>query len=128
MKTRTAFLAFLSVASGWHDAFLDWHELDHRPENHGGIGHVFHSERFVLPPQAHRDLAAQGPFADPGQYLMDIEPVGVDEHVRIPVDGPEQDEPGHLDAIRATGDYRIPDDLYAEIEFMAEATGLWAPR
>ena len=35
---------------------------------------------------------------------------------------------GHLDAIRATDSYRIPDDLYAEIEFMAEATGLWAPR
>lgn len=35
---------------------------------------------------------------------------------------------GHLDAIRATDDHRIPDDLYAEIEFMAEATGLWAPR
>ena len=70
MKTRTVFLAFLSVASGRHDAFLDWHELDHRPENHGGIGHIFHSERFVLPPQAHRDLAAEGPFADPGQYLM----------------------------------------------------------
>ena len=32
------------------------------------------------------------------------------------------------DAIRATDDYRIPDDLYEEIEFMAEAARLWAPR
>ena len=70
MKTRTAFLAFLSVAPRRHDAFLDWHELDHRPENHGGIDHIFHSERFVVPPGARRDLAAEGPFADPGQYLM----------------------------------------------------------
>jgi len=70
MKARTVFVAFLLVADGRHDAFLDWHELDHRPENHGGIDHIFHSERFVLPPQAHRDLAAAGPFADPGQYLM----------------------------------------------------------
>jgi hypothetical protein len=70
MKTRTAFLAFLSVAPRRHDAFLDWHELDHRPENHGGIDHIFHSERFVVLPQGHRDLAAEGPFADPGQYLM----------------------------------------------------------
>jgi hypothetical protein len=70
MKARTVFLAFLAAAPGRHDAFLDWHELDHRPENHGGIDHIFHSERFVLPPEAHRDLAADGPFADPGQYLM----------------------------------------------------------
>lgn len=70
MKTRTAFLAFLAVKPGRHDAFLDWHELDHRPENHGGIDHIFHSERFVLPPDALSDVAAEGPFADPGQYLM----------------------------------------------------------
>jgi NAD(P)-dependent dehydrogenase (short-subunit alcohol dehydrogenase family) len=37
------------------------------------------------------------------------------------------DVASHLDAIRATDDYRIPEDLYAEIEFMAEAAGLWAP-
>jgi hypothetical protein len=60
----------LSVVPGRHDAFLDWHELDHRPENHGRIGHIFHSERFVVPPQGQRDTAAEGPFADPGQYLM----------------------------------------------------------
>jgi hypothetical protein len=70
VKTRTAFLAFLAVVPGRHDAFLDWHELDHRPENHGGIDHIFHSERFVVPPQGRRDLAGEGPFADPGQYLM----------------------------------------------------------
>jgi NAD(P)-dependent dehydrogenase (short-subunit alcohol dehydrogenase family) len=37
------------------------------------------------------------------------------------------DVAAHLDAIRATDDHRIPDNLYAEIEFMAEAAGLWAP-
>jgi NAD(P)-dependent dehydrogenase (short-subunit alcohol dehydrogenase family) len=38
------------------------------------------------------------------------------------------DVAAHLDAIRATDGYRIPEDLYAEIEFMAEAAGLWDPR
>ena len=37
------------------------------------------------------------------------------------------DVAAHMDAIRATADYRIPEDLYAEIEYMAEAAGLWAP-
>jgi hypothetical protein len=34
----------------------------------------------------------------------------------------------HLDAIRATDGYRIPENLYEEIEFMAEATGIWTAR
>ena len=38
------------------------------------------------------------------------------------------DVAAHLDAIRATDGYRIPVDLYGEIEFMAEAAGLWEPR
>jgi NAD(P)-dependent dehydrogenase (short-subunit alcohol dehydrogenase family) len=38
------------------------------------------------------------------------------------------DVAAHLEAIRATDGYRIPEDLYAEIEFMAEAAGLWDPR
>jgi hypothetical protein len=72
MKAKTGFLAFLDVVPGRHDAFLDWHELDHRPENHGTIDHIFHSERFVLSPRGkqRRVLAADGPFADPGDYLM----------------------------------------------------------
>ena len=37
------------------------------------------------------------------------------------------DVAAHLDLIRATDEHRIPEDLYAEIEFMAEATGLWPP-
>jgi hypothetical protein len=72
VKADTVFVAFLSVRDGRHDAFLDWHELDHRPENHGSIDHIFHSERFVADPDAldSRVLAATGPFADPGQYVM----------------------------------------------------------
>jgi len=72
VKARTVFVAFLSVRDGRHDAFLDWHELDHRPENHGGIDHIFHSERFIAGPDmlAGRRVAGSGPFADPGQYLM----------------------------------------------------------
>jgi NAD(P)-dependent dehydrogenase (short-subunit alcohol dehydrogenase family) len=34
----------------------------------------------------------------------------------------------HLNAIRATDGYRIPENLYEEIEFMAEATGIWTAR
>jgi hypothetical protein len=34
----------------------------------------------------------------------------------------------HLDAIRATDGYCIPENLYEEIEFMAEAAGLWTAR
>ena len=34
----------------------------------------------------------------------------------------------HLDAIRATDGYRIPEHLYEEIEFMAEAAGIWTAR
>jgi hypothetical protein len=72
VKIGTVFIAFLSVEAGRHDAFLDWHELDHRPENHGGIDHIFHSERFVADPGAlsRRQVAVDGPFADPGQYVM----------------------------------------------------------
>jgi len=39
-----------------------------------------------------------------------------------------EDVAAHLAVIRATDGYRIPEDLYAEIEFMAEAAGLWGPR
>jgi hypothetical protein len=72
VKARTVFVGFLSVPDGRHDAFLDWHELDHRPENHGRIDHIFHSERFVAEPAmlVARRVAGSGPFADPGQYLM----------------------------------------------------------
>jgi hypothetical protein len=72
VKARTVFIAFLSVRDGRHDTFLDWHELDHRPENHGGIDHIFHSERFITEPgmPGHRRVASSGPFADPGQYVM----------------------------------------------------------
>jgi hypothetical protein len=72
VKARTVFIAFLSVRDGRHDAFLDWHELDHRPENHGGIDHIYHSERFIAEPDmlGLRRVASSGPFADPGQYMM----------------------------------------------------------
>jgi hypothetical protein len=72
MKARTVFVGFLSVPDGRHDAFLDWHELEHRPENHGGIDHIFHSERFIAEPGmlAARHVTGSGPLADPGQYLM----------------------------------------------------------
>jgi hypothetical protein len=72
VKIDTVFVAFLAVRDGRHDSFLDWHELDHRPENHGLISHIFHSERFVAGPDSldKRVVAGAGPFADPGQYVM----------------------------------------------------------
>lgn len=72
MKAQSVFVGLLSVFDGRHDQFLDWHELDHRPENHGLIEHLFHSERFVLSPAASAEVAGSGAgvFADAGQYLM----------------------------------------------------------
>ena len=66
------FIGLLACPPGRHAAFLDWHDLDHRPENHGQIPHIFHSARWIAPPDslAEREFEAGGPFADAGQYVM----------------------------------------------------------
>src|SRR5262245_36231379 len=72
MKAASVFVGALRVRPGCHDAFLDWHEDDHRPENHGVIPHVFHSARYIATPESvRRRRAAPGtPFEDAGTYLM----------------------------------------------------------
>jgi hypothetical protein len=60
----------LDVKDHAHDTFLDWHEHDHRPENQATIGHLVHSERFILAPGRASIAVAEGEFASPGQYLM----------------------------------------------------------
>ena len=72
MRANSIFIGLLSCPPGHHDAFLDRHEQDHRPENHGCIEHIYHSARFVAPPEslAWREAAAEGPFSDAGQYVM----------------------------------------------------------
>jgi hypothetical protein len=72
MRATSVFVGFLRCPPGHHDAFLDWHEEDHRPENHGTIEHIYHSARFIAPPEAvaRRELGPDQRFADAGQYVM----------------------------------------------------------
>jgi hypothetical protein len=72
MRAATVFVGFLNCPPGHHNAFLDWHEDDHRPENHGGIEHIYHSPRFIAPPDSlrYRQLGCEEPWGDAGQYLM----------------------------------------------------------
>jgi hypothetical protein len=72
LRARSAFVGLLHCPPGHHAAFLDWHDLDHRPENHGHIPHIFHSQRWIARPEsiAHREFAEGTAFADAGQYLM----------------------------------------------------------
>jgi hypothetical protein len=72
VKARSVFVGLLACPRGHHAAFLNWHDLDHRPENHGQIPHIFHSARWIAPPDSleRREFEAGSPFADAGQYAM----------------------------------------------------------
>jgi hypothetical protein len=72
VKAGSVFVGLLRVQPGCHDSFLDWHDDDHRPENHGVIPHLFHSARYIATPESmERRSAAPGtPFAEAGTYLM----------------------------------------------------------
>ena len=71
LKARSTFIGFLRCPPGRHEAFVTWHDTDHRPENVGQIEHVYHSERWVAPPHlaAARLVDAAGLVPDPGQYV-----------------------------------------------------------
>ena len=71
MKAASALTAFLTCPPGRHRAFNEWHDTDHRPENHGQIDHIYHSVRYVA---EREQLAArqvlEGGLAGPGgEYL-----------------------------------------------------------
>ena len=71
VKATSALTAFLACSPGRHRAFNEWHDTDHRPENHGQIEHIYHSARYVAEP---RRLAAQqvlsGGLAEPGAHYF----------------------------------------------------------
>ena len=71
MKARSALTAFLSCPPGRHRAFNEWHDADHRPENHGQIDHIYHSARYVAEPEhlAARQVLEGGLAGPGGEYL-----------------------------------------------------------
>ena len=72
MKAASAFVGTFHCEPGHHAAFLQWHDLDHRPENLGQIGHLFHSQRWIAPPGslAAREYGTRVAGTEPGEYLM----------------------------------------------------------
>jgi hypothetical protein len=71
VKANAVFVGFLRCPPGRHRAFVQWHDDDHRPENEGQIDHVYHSERWVAPPDLVSEQQADpaGLVPEPGQYL-----------------------------------------------------------
>ena len=72
MKVSSVFVGVIHCPAGRHRTFLEWHDLDHRPANLGEIPHMFHSARWVAPPEslASREVGAEWPLEDSGQYLL----------------------------------------------------------
>jgi hypothetical protein len=72
MKTASVFVGLMHCPPGRHDAFLEWHDLDHRPENVGQIPHLFHSARWIAPPESlpSRESRVDGPVTEAGEYLL----------------------------------------------------------
>jgi len=72
MRLKSIMAAFLHCPPGHHQAFNFWHDNDHRPENHGVIPHIYHSQRWVAPPEYVAARGAVDPTAFPkggGEYL-----------------------------------------------------------
>ena len=71
LRAKSVFVGFLRCPAGHHRAFTDWHDVDHRPENVAQMRHMYHSERWVSPPDmlAERHVAPDCPFDDAGHYL-----------------------------------------------------------
>jgi hypothetical protein len=72
MKVASVFVGVIHCPPGRHRAFLEWHDLDHRPANVGEIPHMFHSARWIAPPEslAAREVGADWSIQDSGQYLL----------------------------------------------------------
>ncbi|MBI2867293.1 MAG: hypothetical protein HYX97_03025 [Chloroflexi bacterium] len=69
MKVKSVFAGFLHSDPGHHKAFNTWHDYDHRPENHGPIPHIFHSQRWVAPPDYVKLRGAVNLPKGGGQYF-----------------------------------------------------------
>jgi hypothetical protein len=71
VKPNSVFAGFLTCPPGRHRAFNVWHDVDHRPENHGQIEHIYHSVRYVATDEQidARQVRRDG-LADPaGEYF-----------------------------------------------------------
>lgn len=72
MKAAGVFVGLISCPPGRHRAFLEWHDADHRPENVGQIPHLFHSARWIAPPESLqcREFGPDSPVREAGEYLL----------------------------------------------------------
>jgi hypothetical protein len=72
VKAAGVFVGLLTCPPGRHRAFLEWHDGDHRPENVGQIQHMFHSVRWIAPPESLpcREFGQDSPVEDAGEYLL----------------------------------------------------------
>jgi hypothetical protein len=72
VKAAGVFAGLIACPPGRHRDFLEWHDADHRPENVGQIPHVFHSARWIAPPESLpcREFGPDGPVGEAGEYLL----------------------------------------------------------
>jgi hypothetical protein len=72
MKAAGVFVGLLTCPPGRHRVFLEWHDADHRPENVGQIPHMFHSARWIAPPESLpcREFGHGSPVDEAGEYLL----------------------------------------------------------
>ena len=72
MRAAGVFVGLITCPPGRHRAFLEWHDGDHRPENVGQIPHMYHSARWIAPPDAAacREFGPDSPVREAGEYLL----------------------------------------------------------
>ena len=72
MKAAGVFVGLITCPPGRHRPFLEWHDGDHRPENVGQIPHMFHSARWIAPPESVpcREFGPDSPVGEAGEYLL----------------------------------------------------------
>jgi hypothetical protein len=72
VKAAGVFVGLIACPPGRHRDFLEWHDGDHRPENVGQIPHMFHSARWIAPPESLpcREFGPDGPVSEAGEYLL----------------------------------------------------------
>ena len=75
MKAAGVFVGLITCPPGRHRPFLEWHDGDHRPENVGQIPHMFHSARWIAPPESVpcREFGPDSPVGEAGEYLRPVQ-------------------------------------------------------
>jgi hypothetical protein len=84
MKAAGVFVGLIACPPGRHRAFLEWHDGDHRPENVGQIAHMFHSARWIAPPDSFpfREFGPDSPVREAGEYLLSYWSAAAPEQLR----------------------------------------------